>query len=82
MVSIGVAARAGQAPSCSSGSGVRQLGERSQGARIGLQRLRRPAVDEQRGLAAGGERQVQRQADRAGADDQDVDFADGVSHGA
>jgi len=46
-------------------------------------RVQRSTVEKQRFLAAGGERQVQRLANRAGADDQDVDVFDGgFSHGA
>ena len=45
-----------------------------QGARVALLRLWRSTVQQQRFLAAGGERQMQRHADRAGADDQDVDL--------
>jgi hypothetical protein len=62
-----------------------------EGARVALLGLLRSTVQKQRFLAAGGERQMQRHADRAGADDQDVRADRGrrkgqegraVSHGA
>jgi hypothetical protein len=61
-------------------AGAVRQGQRT---RVGLQCRQRAAVEQQRLLATGGERQVQRQADRPGADDQDVDIVDGrISHGA